>query len=216
MWPSSQGFFLIGLVLFSPLRDLVHFCQWFDLGDSSCLGFRLKSRREFSPYGCWLVWFLFSFSWVAVLLRALSLSQMIAKARPERWHSGPLEAGTVHLLSGQMQGCCPHWPDENPGLLIGQSAKLSLWPHEQVCPLFSWALIPVQKGWKYETGLMKCSCRSVWLCHFREVTAACSPVQAIWRQAQEDLETVAKNMNSFHRLGVRARHPGLASWLQSG
>lgn len=60
---------------------------------------------------------------------------------------------------------------------------------EQICPLFSWALIPTQKGWKSKTSLTKCSCHSVWLCCFREVTEACNPVQAAWRQAQEDLET---------------------------
>ena len=66
-----------------PPSSLVCCSQRFHLGGSSCLGFRIRSRRQFTPYGCWSVGFLFSFSWVVVLLSAVSMSQMIAKAEPE-------------------------------------------------------------------------------------------------------------------------------------
>lgn len=106
-------------IVVSPiLSSLVHFCQWFNRGGRGCVGFRLRSRREFTHKGCWLVGFLFSFSRVLVLLRAGSLSQMIATVQPDWWHSSPLESWIIHLSSGQMQA----WPSQltwYPGLLGG-------------------------------------------------------------------------------------------------
>lgn len=98
------------IVVFSPLTLLrisvhgqnvcVSLSSW---GGGSSLGFQLRSKWEFTHEGCWLVGILFSFSWVVVLHSTGSLSQMIATAQPERWHSSPLEAWIIHLSSGQMQ-----------------------------------------------------------------------------------------------------------------
>lgn len=146
----------------------------------------------------------------------MSLSQMIAKVWPEWWHLSPLEAWIVHLSSGQMQGCHPDWPDKNPGLLEGRGSELSPWPHGQICqssakPLFQ------SKRLKIRDHLDEMFGSSGVTLPLQGGHCSRQPSPG-WLETgpERSGKSVAKNMNSFHSLGVRGRHPDLASWLQTG
>lgn len=136
-------------------------------------------------------------------------------AQPERWHQAPLRPGSFTCLLGRCRPGCPNGPDTQASLEV-RSSELSVWPHKQICPLSAEPLLPSKRdeherasGW--DVRVIQCDSAPP-----AEIPVACSPAQAGWREAwQEAGISVAKNMNSFHVLGVRGGHPVLTSSLQT-
>lgn len=75
------NWFIILLSLPTLQSSLVYFCQQSTWEVAAVWVLGSEVGGNFPPW-VWLVWFLFSFSWIVVLLGAVPLSQMIAEAQP--------------------------------------------------------------------------------------------------------------------------------------